>query len=117
MVVTAFLPLLNLVSSFGIIHLSAYQRTFRLSTSTSSSAWMHATYPSTRLCAVHSNKNNKSLRNNRISASNHRMSMKWVVESIEKVLEEEERRGTGGTNSPQDNESLTEALKKIQRGA
>jgi hypothetical protein len=43
--------------------------------------------------------------------------MKWVVESIEKVLEEEERRGTGGTNSPQDNESLTEALKKIQRGA
>eukprot|EP00979_Chaetoceros_neogracilis_P006142 scaffold1222_cov260-Chaetoceros_neogracile.AAC.42 len=70
-----------------------------------------------RLCAVHSNNNNKSLRNNRISASNHRMSMKWVVESIEKVLEEEERRGTGGTNSPQDNESLTEALKNIQRGA
>jgi len=40
--------------------------------------------------------------------------MKWVVESIKKVLEEEQRRGTGGTNSPQDNDALMNTLLKIQ---
>jgi len=118
---TVLLSSMSLVSSFGFgtqSHFNTYQRR---TTDITTTHWPF--YKSTTKLFAAENEKWKSKSNSfqqrkiRISAASHQTSMKWVVESIEKVLQDETRRGTGSTNSPEDDEALMDALNKMQRGA
>ena len=125
---TALLPSLSFVSSFGTqTHSSSInfnrrtRTTHDITTHLSTTHWpfsKSASASTTRLFAAQYNSKSDSFqRKLRISASNHQASMRWVVESIEKVLKEETHRGTGRKNSPEDDEALMNALNNMQRGA
>ena len=116
---TVLLSSLSLVSSFGF----GTQSHFNTFDITTHQHWpFYKSKSTTKLFAAENEKwksksNSFQQRKLRISAANHQTSMKWVVESIEKVLQDETRRGTGSTNSPEDDEALMDALNKMQRGA
>lgn len=121
-VMTALLSSLSLVSSFGTqSHFNTYHQRRTTHHEITTTHWPFST-TTTRLFAAENEKwkseSNSFQRKIRISAANHQTSMKWVVESIEKVLQDETRRGgTGSKNSPEDDEALMDALNKMQRGA
>lgn len=117
----AIVSSLSLVSSFGT---QSQFNTYQRRTTHHEIARTHWPFykSTTRLYAAENEKwksksNSFQQRKIRISAANHQTSMKWVVESIEKVLQDERRRGTGSKNSSEDDEALMDALNKMQRGA